>query len=76
MGTVVPRVIRNSAMCLLCGEEIVSVHPHDFRMCRCGNISVDGGHAYARRVFRTQHWEDTSVYGRGDNSGISVEDGR
>jgi hypothetical protein len=58
-------VIRNSAICLVCEEEVESQHVHDFRTCRCGNLSVDGGHEYCRRVFKTHgSWKETSVCGR------------
>lgn len=54
------RIIRNSAKCLACGDEIVSVDRHDFVRCRCGNLAVDGGTAYLRRVFGKGGWEETS----------------
>ena len=53
---------RNSVMCLKCGDEISSVHVHDFKSCSCGNVAVDGGLHYTRRVFITDEWEDTSTY--------------
>lgn len=42
----------NKAQCLLCGQIIESTHVHDFRTCKCGNLSVDGGHDYIRRAYR------------------------
>lgn len=55
-------IIRNSARCLRCGDEIVSEHRHDFRRCSCGGISVDGGTSYIRRLFtRDARWVDTSI---------------
>lgn len=45
-------IIRNSAKCLSCGDEIESTHGHDFRSCRCGNICVDCGHEYLRRLYK------------------------
>lgn len=42
-------IIRNSAKCKLCGDEIESVHRHDFKSCSCGEIFVDGGKSYIRR---------------------------
>lgn len=55
-------IIRNSARCLGCGDELESTHRHDFRTCSCGALSVDGGKAYIRRVY-TAHvgYEDTSI---------------
>lgn len=56
-------LVRNSAHCLVCDDEIVSTHRHDYVTCSCGRISVDGGLAYAKRVFAADaRWEDTSVY--------------
>lgn len=55
------KIIRNSARCKKCGEEIESRHRHDFRSCSCGAISVDGGRAYLRRVGDLTAFEDTSI---------------
>lgn len=55
-------LVRNSAHCLTCGDEIVSAHRHDYVTCSCGRIAVDGGLAYVRRVIAADaHWEDTSI---------------
>ena len=42
-------IIRNSAKCLKCCDEIESKHRHDFVTCQCGAISVDGGKEYFKR---------------------------
>lgn len=52
---------RNSATCLKCGDEIESKDRWHFATCSCGNISVDGGKDYLRRVSRTDEWEETSI---------------
>lgn len=49
--TTVKPLKRNAARCDRCGTTIESVHRHDFRTCKCGDVSVDGGLDYARRVF-------------------------
>jgi hypothetical protein len=55
-------IVRNSLRCLGCGEEIVSGHRHDFRYCRCGNVAVDGGRDYRKRLYKTAAlWIDTST---------------
>ena len=46
------RIIRNANRCNHCGDIIESISAHDFRTCRCGCVSVDGGHEYLRRCFR------------------------
>jgi len=59
---VVEIIVRNSARCSSCGDEIVSRHRHDFATCSCGNLSVDGGTAYLRRAVREQDTvEETSL---------------
>ena len=61
------KIIRNSALCLSCNEEIISEYRHDFKWCSCHTIAVDGGLAYIRRVFnegggKGVGWEDTSLF--------------
>lgn len=43
-------IITNSVKCNLCNEVIFSAHVHDYVTCSCGNISVDGGQDYLKRV--------------------------
>ena len=43
---------KNRAKCLNCGDVIESKHVHNFVTCSCGNLSVDGGTHYTRRLFR------------------------
>ena len=43
------KILRNSAKCKKCKDEIQSVHRHDFKWCKCGAIFVDGGNEYLRR---------------------------
>lgn len=42
-------VVTNKAQCKLCGDVIESKHRHDFKSCKCGEISVDGGKSYIKR---------------------------
>jgi hypothetical protein len=35
--------MRNRAKCKLCKDIIESKHEHDYAICRCGEISVEGG---------------------------------
>ena len=56
------KIIRNSARCLGCNEEIESRHRHDFVFCSCGNIAVDGGKDYLKRSVRDLSlYVDTSI---------------
>jgi len=36
-------------ICPSCGDKIYSRARHDFRMCSCGSMSVDGGFDYVKR---------------------------
>lgn len=56
------RLVRNAVKCGKCNDIIESKHRHDFVTCPCGNVSVDGGLDYARRVFQTTDWTDLSEY--------------
>jgi hypothetical protein len=56
------KIIRNSAKCKHCGDEIESKYVHDFVSCRCGSVSVDGGKQYLRRAAtKPDIYEDTSI---------------
>jgi hypothetical protein len=44
------KIVKNSAQCKLCADIITSTHSHHFVTCRCGEISVDGGTQYIRRL--------------------------
>lgn len=50
--TVSDYILSNQAECLECGDRPFSSTVHDYRSCKCGNISVDGGQHYARRGWR------------------------
>lgn len=43
----------NAATCGECKERVRSRNKHDFRTCKCGGVSVDGGSFYARRAFKS-----------------------
>lgn len=45
-------VVTNKAQCAKCGDVIESVNRHDFKFCKCGSISVDGGKSYIKRSFK------------------------
>lgn len=57
------RIVRNSAACVGCGDKIESTYRHDFKTCSCGNLSVDGGKSYTRRLWGDKvPWIETSLY--------------
>lgn len=43
-------IILNAAICKKCNTFIASLHTHDFRLCKCGSIAVDGGKEYLKRT--------------------------
>lgn len=56
-------ILKNSAKCRKCGDEVESTHVHDFKWCSCQSIAVDGGLEYTRRVANDlSQMEDTSEY--------------
>lgn len=60
-------IIKNAVRCKLCNDEPESKYTHDFRYCKCGNVAVDGGKEYLRRVFNTLDWEEISITKEDDN---------
>ncbi len=47
------KIIKNAIRCKHCGDTIESVNVHDYVTCSCGACSVDGGHVYLRRSYKT-----------------------
>ena len=45
----VQRIYSNKIKCRHCGDVIESTYTHDFRTCKCGKVSVDGGLSYLKR---------------------------
>lgn len=56
------RIKRNAIQCLKCEDVIESKFAHDFKTCSCGNVSVDGGKDYLRRVTSSALYKDLSEY--------------
>jgi hypothetical protein len=42
--------MRNAVHCKLCKDTIQSNHPHDFKVCACGSVGVDGGIKPGNRI--------------------------
>ena len=54
-------ILVNKAKCLLCGDIIESKYTHNYVVCRCGKLAVDGGTEYLKRSFtKMEDWEDLS----------------
>lgn len=43
-------IFENACVCLLCNDYVRSDNRRDFKYCKCGNVAVDGGSWYVRRV--------------------------
>ena len=62
------KILRNRAKCLICGEILESKHRHDFKTCKCGNLSVDGGKDYIKRsVKHLDKFEELSEFEEGED---------
>lgn len=46
-------IVYNAIKCKECGQVIESKHRHDYVTCSCGACSVDGGHDYLKRAFKS-----------------------
>lgn len=62
-------IITNKIKCNYCGDIIESKTVHDYKQCKCGKVSVDGGHYYLSRNFPGEvpfnpdkHFTDLSHY--------------
>ena len=42
------RIVINKIRCKKCCDVIESTHRHDFKYCRCGAVSIDGGTDYQK----------------------------
>lgn len=54
------RIITNKIKCIKCGDILESKTRHDFKMCSCNSVFVDGGVDYMRRGGSLEHMEDLS----------------
>lgn len=55
-------ILRNSAKCHNCGDEVHSTFRHHFVECSCGNIFTDGGNDYIRQGWNEKKsFENTSI---------------
>jgi len=55
------RILSNQVLCLKCGDTPYSAHTRDFKYCQCGNVAVDGGMDYLRRVGGESGYVDLSI---------------
>lgn len=54
-------MIYNALQCLECNSVVESLHRHDYRHCKCGNISNDGGSDYIHCSWKEGKMEDNII---------------
>ena len=54
-------ILSNQVRCNECGDEPFSRSVHHYNSCNCGNIAVDGGTDYLRRVGNIHNYTDMSI---------------
>lgn len=58
-----PTLVCNRIKCRGCKDVIESMHRHDYVVCSCKSVAVDGGVAHARRVVMGDFgYDDKSVF--------------
>ena len=55
------KIIVNKIKCKKCGDVIESTHRHDFKICKCGAVAIDGWHDHLRRCGDLDGYEDLSI---------------
>ena len=56
-------IVSNKVKCLLCDNIIESKYRHDFVTCKCGNVSIDGGLDYLKRLYKSlKTYKELSEY--------------
>jgi hypothetical protein len=55
-------IILNKIRCKNCLDEIESVSLHDFKLCKCGKVGIDGGKWYLRRIGHELDFDELSVF--------------
>lgn len=54
------KILVNKVRCKKCNDIIESKHTHDFKVCRCGAIFIDGGNDYQRYGWGINQTEEKS----------------
>ena len=54
--------VRHAVMCRLCKETIESLYVHDYKLCACKSVGIDGGIKDGRLIGSLEHMENRSVY--------------
>ena len=55
-------ILRNSAKCHNCNDEIVSEYIGEYKQCKCGNVSIYGGRLELHHSYKDEKlYENTSI---------------
>lgn len=55
------KIIVNKIKCKKCGDIIESKSQHQFVICKCGAVGVDGGYAHLSRMEKLEDFEELSI---------------
>jgi len=55
-------IVTNKITCVACGDTITSTTTHDFKMCICGLVGVDGGKDYLKRIGVIGNYVEMSTF--------------
>ena len=61
-GGVKYKQVRFAVYCKSCKKIIESLHQHDYKLCSCGSIGLDGGPLGGRLIGSMSNMENRSVY--------------
>ena len=50
-------IISNKIKCKKCGDIIESKSTNDYKRCSCGDVAVDGGKDYLKRIGSEEDYE-------------------
>lgn len=62
-------ILTNKIRCRKCGDILESKSVHDFKMCRCGSVGVDGGRSYLRRIGDPIDYDEWSEFEKEESNG-------
>lgn len=60
MEEIIYKIQTNKIKCKKFEDVIKSTYRHDFKICSCEVVGVDGGHDYLRRIEREEDYEELS----------------
>lgn len=56
------RIIHNRIQCKKCNQVIESKYRHEFVLCKCGTVGIDGGLDYIRRIGNRNDYIELSIF--------------